>query len=625
MPRLQQMRRIPSLRARLVLLCVALVAASIATTAAIVSVSTSASIQEQYTQDISAASAAYNNLLGYAATHRSWSGLTSTQLHRVAANAGRVVLTDTDRHVLASSDGNQVAPAPSALPAARVNPLLPDSSLSTSPAPGGIDQRAVGPFALPSAVAAKLNAIASREAACLTKIGLPGVQVAHYPNGRPYIVENGRAGVIGPCVDATIAPPSTLSTASPATEGVDKLPFVSSSTYDALSTPTSSETAAATQLQRLFAQCLKRAAEPQPADLPDPAQVDYLPALLEVHLDAVADSCLSSARRTQLAGYLAPPALLFISGNVATQRQPGISSTGLRRIVIAALLILLIALILVLLAAGSITRPLRSLTAAVDRLRSGERSVQIPARGSREVAVLAGAFNQMSAELVAAEDRRRQLIADVAHELRTPLGTIRGWLEAVQDGLAVADRELVSSLLDESVLLQSIIDDLQVLALADAGRLVVHPELVDLAELVAQVVTAQQPAAAGKDVALTSRSVGDLECEVDPVRVRQALGNLVGNAIRYTDAGSVEVLADGSGADIVLTVTDTGHGIAATDLPHVFDRFWRAERSRARRSGGSGLGLAITKHLVEAHGGTIQIDSAVGVGTVVTLRLPRQG
>jgi two-component system sensor histidine kinase BaeS len=211
------------------------------------------------------------------------------------------------------------------------------------------------------------------------------------------------------------------------------------------------------------------------------------------------------------------------------------------------------------------------------------------------------------------------MVSDVAHELRTPLGNITGWLEATQDGLAEPDPHLIAMLLEESLLLQRLVDDLHDLAQADAGTLRLHPEPIALDDVVDQVVNAQQ----NREILLRAETT-PVHISADPVRLRQALGNLVANAVRYTPPGGEVVVKLFQWQDwAVLEVTDTGTGIASEDLPHVFDRFWRADKSRSRRTGGSGLGLAITRHLVEAHGGTVSVTSTLGEGSTFRISLPR--
>jgi two-component system sensor histidine kinase BaeS len=285
--------------------------------------------------------------------------------------------------------------------------------------------------------------------------------------------------------------------------------------------------------------------------------------------------------------------------------------------------VLVIALLVTLLAGRRLVRPVRALTRAAQRMASGDRSTRVQAKGRDELARLGDAFNVMAESVEANEQQRKVMVSDIAHELRNPLANVRGYLEGVGDGVVVLDMALVDSLLEESLLLQRLVDDLQDLALADAGRLRVHPEPIDAMELAEQVVAAKQPQAAAGGVTLAAVGAAPAPAFADPVRLRQALGNLVANALRYTPpGGSVSVRVDHGPAGVTLAVADTGTGIDAEHIPHLFDRFYRADVSRSRATGGSGLGLAIVRHLAEAHGGSVSVESAVGAGSTFTVALP---
>jgi two-component system sensor histidine kinase BaeS len=325
--------------------------------------------------------------------------------------------------------------------------------------------------------------------------------------------------------------------------------------------------------------------------------------------------CLSSSRHLVLTPYVAPAALLFVSAP-AEQAVVGLPAAGTALIVGAGLAVLVLTVGVSMLLARPVLRPLRALTAATQRMRAGDRSVRAEVRARWEVAELAAAFNQMSEHLARVEKQRTDLVNDVSHELGTPVGTIRGWLVAAQDGVAELDPELVESLLEETLVLTQLIDDLRDLASADAGELRLQPEPMDVGDLLTQIAVASS-ASVGVEAA------GDLRMHADPVRLRQAVGNLVTNAVRHTPAhGRITLRARRERDDVVIEVSDTGSGIAPEHLPHVFDRFWRADPSRNRATGGRGLGLAIARQLVEAHGGTVSVDSTLGVGTTFTLRVP---
>jgi two-component system sensor histidine kinase BaeS len=274
------------------------------------------------------------------------------------------------------------------------------------------------------------------------------------------------------------------------------------------------------------------------------------------------------------------------------------------------------------LVATRLVRPLRALTQAAQQ--PPERHVRVPVTTRDETGILALAFNELTERRERLEEQRKAMVSDIAHELRTPLTNIRGWLEVARDGLVEPDPELLSSLHEEAVVLQRVIDDLQDLAAADAGTLRLHREEVRADELLEQVAAAHRVGAESAGVRLVTEVAGAPRLDADPVRMRQALGNLVSNATRHTPAGgTVTLSARREEEEVVFEVADTGDGIAPGDLARVFDRFWRAEKSRSRRTGGSGLGLAIVRQLAAAHGGTVLVTSEAGTGSVFTLRLPR--
>ena len=300
-----------------------------------------------------------------------------------------------------------------------------------------------------------------------------------------------------------------------------------------------------------------------------------------------------------------------------------ISSIG-RGFLSAALALAVILLGMAALFSGRISSPLRQLNRAAESLASGDLRARVRPPMLRELADLALSFNRMADSLEAADQQRRQLTADVAHELRTPLSIIKGRLEGVQDGIYRADPAQIDGLLDEVALLERLIDDLRLLALADAGQLALYVETVDPAHLVrdAQRSFAQQ--AEQRGVSLRSAPSADLpELSADPQRIAQVLGNLVVNALRHTPpGGTVGIGATHDGSAVTFAVCDSGSGIDPADLPYIFDRFYRADRSRTRGSGGAGLGLAIARRIVEAHSGRIWAVSVPGQGATVSFTLP---
>ncbi len=318
---------------------------------------------------------------------------------------------------------------------------------------------------------------------------------------------------------------------------------------------------------------------------------------------------------------------LFLSASSGTDGFPASRFEAVRGFLSAALGLAAILLGLATLVANRLSQPLRRLTQAAQTVAAGDLGVRVQSGPVREINELAQAFNTMTEALVRADQQRRQLTADVAHELRTPLSIIRGRLEGIQDGVYTATPDQVAVLLDETALLERLIEDLRLLALADAGQLPLYPEAFDPVLLLHDVARSFAPQAQQEGITLQVAPAEELpEIAADPQRIAQVLGNLVSNALRHTPPGGTITLRAGwatpAHAAVALTVADTGCGIAPADLPHLFERFWRADRARTRSGGGAGLGLVIAKRLIEAHGGTITVQSTPGQGTTFTCTLP---
>jgi two-component system OmpR family sensor kinase len=286
-----------------------------------------------------------------------------------------------------------------------------------------------------------------------------------------------------------------------------------------------------------------------------------------------------------------------------------------------------------------LSAPLARLTAAARHIAGGDLSQRVPETGSAEIATLGQAFNLMAADLEKAEQLRRNMMADVAHELRTPLSVLQGNLRAILDGVYPLEQAEIAALYDETRLLSRLVDDLHELAQAEAGQLHLDLRPTDLAEVVQTMVVNLAIAAEAKGVRLTTDLAERLPpVQADPDRLAQIMRNLLSNALRHTpEGGQITVSAAYNGhrefngrAAVRIVVADTGEGIPPDDLPHVFDRFWRAEKSRSRERGGpstgsgrsSGLGLAIARYLVQAHGGEMGVESGVGQGSRFWFTLP---
>jgi len=266
-----------------------------------------------------------------------------------------------------------------------------------------------------------------------------------------------------------------------------------------------------------------------------------------------------------------------------------------------------------------VTRPMDGLIDAAGRIERGDYSATVPEYGPRQMRSVARAFNSMSARLKASDEQRRSFLADVVHELRTPLAVIRGQAEGIADGVYPADAEHLSPIVDATHSLEMLVEDLRALALTDTGSLALNREPVDPAELVNESVASFQGQADESGVKLAGEAPGDLPAiDVDPTRMRSALGNVIANAIRHTPSGgSISVSAAAAAGRITIAVADTGEGIEPAMLPHVFERFVKGAGSK-----GSGLGLAIAHDITVAHGGTIDIESTVDKGTTVRIELP---
>jgi two-component system, OmpR family, sensor histidine kinase BaeS len=283
----------------------------------------------------------------------------------------------------------------------------------------------------------------------------------------------------------------------------------------------------------------------------------------------------------------------------------------------------LIALILGVLLARTLTQPVRELTAATKAMARGALDQRVSADSRDEIGELARSFNQMSADLARASQLRKQMTADLAHDLRTPLSILRGYTEGLQDGQLQGSPTLYTIMHGEVQHLQRLVEDLRVLSLADAGELPLNRRAVDPAALLERTGLAYIVQAEQHGVALRVEAPPALpSILVDTDRMTQVLNNLVSNSLRYTTQGEIFLSASADEQHVRLQVRDTGSGIDADDLPYIFDRFYRADKSRQRDdSVASGLGLAITKAIVEAHGGTIAVESALGLGTSFTITL----
>ncbi|MFI6759303.1 sensor histidine kinase [Micromonospora sp. NPDC050417] len=572
---------------RLLVTSVLVAVCAILATAWLAVQSTTHAIQQEQGRSLADDKSVYDTLLGYAATHHDWSGVSAIATERAGELDRRITLMTQDRQLIADS-----APAGPSLqtarPSATVDPLQVDLGLT-----GGterIDARAVGPFQLSPQERDATRRWAGEQLDCIRDQTPLDGEIVVSPTGR----------------------------ASVRVIGWDSRNVADTCLPTELARPTPSE-----------ANWIKELSTATKACLHDPD------ASLKIKLDLTAvsvgdadfdkriDSCLLKSRQNQLKAYVAPPALLFVTDKSQETTEVAFNLSRANKIRIAAVTaaVLAAAVLITILVGRRLVRPLRVLTDAARQPLDEQTRVPVTTRD--EIGHLATALNELATRREQTEALRKSMVNDVAHELRTPVSTIRSWLEAAQDGLAQLDPQLLNLLLEETLLLQHIIDDLRDLAAADAGDLRIHHETCYVADLLEQVVEAHRGAAELAGVRLNSDTAADPEVAVDPARLRQLVGNLVANAVRHTSAGgSVTVRCTVLGDELTIAVIDTGTGIAPADVPRVFDRFWRADDSRTRSTGGSGLGLSIARKLAEAHGGTITVESVLGQGSVFTVRLP---
>ena len=293
--------------------------------------------------------------------------------------------------------------------------------------------------------------------------------------------------------------------------------------------------------------------------------------------------------------------------------------------ILSAIIAGLIALVLGILLARTLTRPLQELTAATQVMAAGQLGHQVQVHAQDEIGQLATAFNQMSRDLDQASLKRQQMTADIAHDLRTPLTILRGYMEGLKDGALDGSPNLYNIMHEEVALLQHLVEDLRTLSLADAGELSLNIRAVDPKALLERTGLAYVMEAEQRGLALRIEAANNLPpVMVDAERMTQVFNNLVSNALRFTTQGEIVLAAMTESQHVRFEVRDTGKGISPDELAHIFDRFYRADESRQRtEDGSSGLGLAIAKAIVEAHGGKITADSTPGQGTTFTITFPR--
>ncbi|MBK7318121.1 ATP-binding protein [Candidatus Villigracilis affinis] len=309
-----------------------------------------------------------------------------------------------------------------------------------------------------------------------------------------------------------------------------------------------------------------------------------------------------------------------------------LSRLGIARAVIipVSVISLLLSIFLVIVATLLVRRfvnPLADVIYAAREVTNGKLSTRISSEGPQDMRSLSESFNEMAASLERNDRERRDLLADIAHELRTPLSVIRGRLEGIVDGIYKADDgQVVSLALEQTYLLERLVDDLRLLTLAETRQLHFEKKSVDLAQLSQHTIDMFSAEAQEKNISLAlEKGSGNYTAELDPQRMEQVIGNLVGNSLRYIPDGSkIWLTLEETSSEVKLFVNDNGPGVAEDELPYLFDRFWRKDKSRTRSAGGTGLGLAIAKQLVEAQGGTIHASNLREGGLQVVIEFRKK-
>lgn len=337
---------------------------------------------------------------------------------------------------------------------------------------------------------------------------------------------------------------------------------------------------------------------------------------------APAEPAVTTSGKSQIIGFL------FILP--LTQSEIGLAALQLMYIqlgsyfLLGACLAVVVAFLITLFLSRRILSPVKELTSAAQRLGKGDFSQRVDITDKSEIGDLASTFNSMAGNLQRDEQLRQHMVSDIAHELRSPLTNVRGYLEAINDGVMQPDKATISSIYDETVLLSRLINDLQELSLAESGELKLYRQPEDVEELVRQSITAIQSKASEKGLEVSCDIPADLpRVNIDFLRIKQVLLNLLENALAHTPGGGrINIAANLSPGFIEVSVSDTGEGIPAEEIDNIFERFHRVDKSRSRSTGGSGLGLTIARYIVEEHKGKIWAQSTPGKGSRFSFTLP---
>ncbi|MCF7890185.1 HAMP domain-containing protein [Candidatus Bipolaricaulota bacterium] len=318
-----------------------------------------------------------------------------------------------------------------------------------------------------------------------------------------------------------------------------------------------------------------------------------------------------------------PSGFLYLKDRKRSELEKIFLSSVNESITFAAIISVLAAVFLTLIYSRRTLKPINDITSAAERIERGNLDQEVKVKSRDEVGKLASAFNSMAEELKKQERLRKDMVSDVAHELRSPLTKIHGYLKAIKEGTMEANEKAIDSLYRNSKLLKRLVDDLQDLAMAEAGKLNLEKQPILLSDIISKAKESIHLRLEEGNLELNVGSNGKVLLNVDPDRIHQVLQNLLENAIIHSpEGGTIQLGTELTDDQVEISISDEGEGIPKEDLPHVFDRFYRVDRSRSRTTGGTGLGLTISKELVEAHGGKIDVRSEEGEGSTFTVTLP---
>jgi signal transduction histidine kinase len=346
--------------------------------------------------------------------------------------------------------------------------------------------------------------------------------------------------------------------------------------------------------------------------------VQVTPALSLTYVPASGETVLPLTANGQVVGRL-------VVGQNIQPAERLFTFRFLQPVLLVSLILAVFATLIGLLFTRRVVTPLAEVIAAAEEIAGGRLQTRVGSKGPDDLRGLSDSFNKMADSLERNDRERRDMLADIAHELRTPLTVMRGRLEGIMDGVYPADVNSISPVLEEAYLLERLVEDLRLLTMAESHQLVFEKHELDLIEIARRSISMFQAEADEQKINLGLVTAMDKALIIaDPLRTEQVIGNLLANALRYVpEAGRIWVEITQDGNEVIISINDNGHGVLEADLPFIFNRFWRGEKSRARLSGGAGLGLAITKLLVEEQGGRIEARSVHGGGLQVRVTFPK--